>query len=32
VFLPTIGMGLYLATALYLAVPARTIHRLLRRK
>lgn len=30
--LPTIGVGLYLVIALYLGVPARTVHRLLRRR
>jgi len=30
--LPTLGVALYLAIALYLAVPARTVHRLLRRR
>jgi uncharacterized membrane protein len=29
---PTIGVGLYLVTALYLGVPGRTLHRLLRRR
>jgi uncharacterized membrane protein len=29
---PTIGVGLYLVTALYLAVPGRTLHRLLRQR
>jgi hypothetical protein len=28
----TVGVGLYLAIALYLAVPARTLHGLLRRR
>ena len=27
---PTVGVALYLAIALFLAVPARTVHRLLR--
>jgi len=30
--LPTVGVALYLAIALCLAIPARTVHRLLRRR
>ena len=30
--LPTVAVGLYLVIALYLGVPARTVHRLLRRR
>jgi TMEM175 potassium channel family protein len=32
VFLPTVGVALYLFTALYLGIPGRTIHRLLWRR
>jgi uncharacterized membrane protein len=32
VLLPSVGVALYLATAIYLGIPGRTIHRLLRRK
>jgi hypothetical protein len=31
-FFPTAAVGLYLATAVYLGVPGRTVHRLLRRR
>jgi hypothetical protein len=30
--LPTVGVALYLVIALYLGVPARRVHRLLRRR
>ena len=30
--LPTVGVAFFLATALYLGIPARTLHRLLRRR
>jgi hypothetical protein len=32
VFFPTVGVALYLLTALYLGIPGRTIHRLLWRR